>query len=147
MPWFEGTHTETRALAASPAAALAHFAAPSAILAATKNVESSSVDGGVIHFVLKEEDHGVVKFKANYRCKYTVDGNRLTWTTLEGNLQSSGEARFDADGAGSKMTYTETIKVDLGVPGMMAPMLQPMIGPMLAHEAKDYVKKMAGSLS
>lgn len=146
MAWFEGTHTETRTIAASPAAVLAHFADPAAILAQTKNLESSDVDGDVIHFVIKEEDHGVVKFKADYRCRYATGDDRVTWTAVDGNLLQSGEARVEADGAGSKLTYTETLKIDLGVPAMMAPMLQPMIGPMLAGEAKEYVKRMVAAL-
>jgi hypothetical protein len=146
MPWFEGTHSETRALPAPPAAVKAHFASPAAILAATKKVEASDVTDGVIHFVLKEEDHGVVKFKADYRCKYELVGDRLVWTAAGGNLEQSGEARFEADGSGTKLVYTEKIRIDLGVPALMAPMLQPMIGPMLAMEAKDYVKRMVASL-
>lgn len=146
MPWFEGTHTETRTLPAPVDRVKAHFSAPASIFASTKGLESSAVDGDVLHFVMKEEDHGVVKFKADFRCRYTLDGDRLVWTTLEGNLQQSGQASFEPDGAGTKLTYTETVKIDLGVPGMMAPMLQPMIGPMLASEVKGYVKRMAESL-
>lgn len=147
MPWFEGTHSESRPLPLPPEAAVAHFADLEAIVAATKGVESSDVDGRTVHFSLEEEDHGVVKFKGDFRCTYEADGNTLRWATAEGaNVEQSGEARFVPASGGCTITYTETVRVDLGVPAMMAPMLKPMIGPVLAKEIKGYLDRMVDAL-
>ncbi|MEZ4319223.1 MAG: hypothetical protein R3F61_17050 [Myxococcota bacterium] len=147
MPWFEGSHTESRTIAAPLATVRDHFANPASILANTKGVEDSSVDDGVIHFVMKEEDHGVVKFKGDFRCRYALEGDTLTWTPVgDGNMKQSGKATFTAKGDATVVDYSETVEIDLGVPGMMAPMLKPVISALLANEMKDYVKRMAASL-
>ena len=147
MAWFEGTHEETRTLGVSPEVAAAHFADPAAILAATKNVESSSVNDGTIHFVLQEEDHGVAKFKADYRCTYACDGTTVTWSSPEGgNLKQSGTAVFSPAPGGCTVAYRETIALDLPVPSMMAGMVRPLIGPLLAKEVSSYVDRIVSSL-
>jgi len=147
MPWFEGTHTETRSFDGPLATVRDHFANPEVILANTKGLESSSVEDGVIHFVMEEEDHGVVKFKGEFRCKYELDGNTLRWTTLsDGNMKQSGTAVFSEKDGGTSVDYSEKVEIDLGVPGMMAPMLKPVISALLGNEMKDYVKRMTAAL-
>ncbi|MBX2798115.1 MAG: SRPBCC family protein [Myxococcales bacterium] len=147
MPWFEGTHTETRALPVSPEVALAHFADLQAIRTATKGVESAEISQRTIHFVLQEEDYGVVKFKPEYRCTYQADGGKLSWNTEEGaNLKQSGEATFTATDGGCEISYTETVQVELEVAAMMAPMLKPVVGPVLAKEVKGYLDRMIEGL-
>lgn len=148
MAWFEGTHAQSLVLNAGIDAAKAHFANLATIAANTGDLESHQVEGDVLHFVLKAQDHaGVVKFQGDYRCRYTLEGDTLRWTPTGGNVQQSGEARFKAlpDGK-TALDYTETVKVDMDVPALMAPMLAPLIGPMLAHEVKGYVGRMAASL-
>lgn len=143
MAWFEGTHQETRTLDVPADRAAAHFADPAAIVAATKGVESHTVDGGTIQLVLEEEDHGVVKFKAAYDCTYErVDDHTVRWSSAEGNLKQSGEARFTPTDSGCELAYTEKVEIDLGIPDMMAPMAKPLIGPMLAQEIKGFVDRM-----
>lgn len=147
MPWFEGSHAEKRTVAAPLDAVRAHFADPNTILAHTKDVESGTVDDRTIHFVMKEEDHGIMKFQADFRCTYTLDGDVLSWETHEGNLKQTGTATFAADGAGTVVDYTEKVEVDLGVPAMAAPMLKPVIGAMLSSEIKGFFDRMAKSVS
>lgn len=147
MPWFEGTHTESRTIEGPLARVRDHFANPETIIANTKGLESSSIADGVIHFVMEEEDHGVVKFKGDLQCRYELDGDTLRWTTVsDGNMKQSGRAVFRAEGEATVLDYSEKVEVDLGVPGMMAPMLKPVIGALLANEMKDYVKRMTKAL-
>jgi carbon monoxide dehydrogenase subunit G len=147
MPWFEGTHTETRPLSADAATVIAHLHDTQKLIAATKGVEEATVEDGVVHFVMEEEDHGVVKFKGDFRCRYEATADGLIWTSLEGgNLDQSGSATVVAKGDGCELHYTETVRIDLGVPKMMAPMLKPVIGPMMAMEVKDFVKRLTAPL-
>lgn len=148
MAWFEGTHAQSLVLDVGVEAAKAHFANLATIAANTGDLESHGIEGDVLHFVLKAQDHaGVVKFQGDYRCRYALEGDTLRWTPVSGNVVQSGEARFKAlpDGK-TALDYTETVKVDMDVPALMAPMLAPLIGPMLAHEVKGYVGRMVASL-
>lgn len=148
MAWFEGTHAQSLVLNADLATAKAHFANLATIAANTGDLDRHQIEGDLLHFVLKAQDHaGVVKFQGDYRCRYTVEGDTVRWTPAGGNVQQSGEARFKPlpDGK-TALDYTETVKIDMDVPAMMAPMLSPLIGPMLTHEIKGFVGRMAGSL-
>ena len=147
MSWFEGTHTEVRSLRVAPDVARAHFCDPHAIVAATKNVERSEVTGTTVRFVIAEENHGIVKFKADYTCTYTLSGDTVTWSTAPGcNCRQSGSARIVAEADGCTLTYTETIAVDLPVPKLMAPAVRPLVGPMIASEIAAYLHRLATSL-
>ncbi|MCA9493182.1 MAG: hypothetical protein KC621_24795 [Myxococcales bacterium] len=147
MSWFEGTHTETLSLAVPAEVARAHFSDPAAIVAATKAVERSEIDGGRIHFVIAEENHGVVKFRADYTCTYAVDGDTVRWSTDLGcNCQQSGTARIVEDGGGCTVIYSETIAVDLPVPKLMAAAVRPLVGPMVGKEIAAYLKRLVAAL-
>jgi len=146
MPWFEGSHEETFTVPTSLEVTKQHFADPATVVAHTEHVASHTIDDGLVHFVLELQDHGVVKFTGDYKCRYTLDGDTLRWTAEGGNTDQSGEARFVAVASGTEVTYRETVKVDLDVGKMMAPMLKPVMGPMIGHEIKEYVKRMVKSL-
>lgn len=147
MAWFEGSHTTTFTVPTDLATTRAHFADPATIVANTEHVASHTIaDDGTVHFVLAEQDHGVVKFKGDYRCRYVLDGDTLVWTAEGGNTEQSGRASFAADGDGTRVDYQETVRIDLDLPAMMVPMAKPLIGPMVGHEIKEYLKRMQKSL-
>ncbi len=147
MAWFEGTHTDTFTVPADLATTRGHFADLATIVAHTEGLESHSIDGDTVHFVLALQDHGVVKFKADYKCTYTLDGDHFKWVSAGGNTEQSGEIRFQASGGGTVVDYKETVKVDIEVAAVMATMLTPIMGPMLTHEIKGFVKRMTKALA
>jgi len=146
MPWFQGSHEETFTVPTSLEVTKRHFADPATIVANTEHVASHTIDDGLVHFVLELQDHGVVQFKGDYKCRYALEGDVLRWTAEGGNTEQAGEARFTATDAGTEVAYRETVKVDLDVGKMMAPMLKPVMGPMIGHEIKDFVKRMVKAL-
>ncbi len=148
MTWYEGTHTAKLTIPHPIERVKAHFSDPATIVAHTTDVESHEIDGGLVHFVLKLQEHaGITKFKADYRCRYALEGNTLRWTAAGGNLKQFGEARFESTGPSStSVDYTETVAVDMDVPMLMGPLLGPVIAPMLGHEIKEYVSRMVKSL-
>jgi len=146
MAWFEGTHSDTFTVQNTLEATRGHFSSLATIVAHTEGIESHQIDGDTVHFVLALQDHGVVKFKGDYRCTYVRDGDSLRWHSAGGNTDQSGVIRFQATDAGTQVEYTETVKVDLEVATPMAMMLKPVMGPMLAHEIKGFVKRMTKSL-
>ncbi len=150
MTWFEGSHSETVTVNADLARARAFFADPAAVVAQTKDVESSTIEGDTVRFVLKLQDHGVMKFQGRYGCRYFVaDDKTVRWEPVgEGNTKQSGEAVFTAiPGGGTRVDYREEVAIDLDVPGLMAPMLKPIIGPMVAYEMKEYLRRMVAALA
>lgn len=149
MAWFEGEHRESVTVAADRDRARAFFADPEAILAHSKDVESSRVEGETIHFVIKLQDHGVMKFQGRFACRYHApDEATVRWEPVgEGNTKQSGEAVFTAlPGGGTRIDYRERVAIDLDVPGMMAPMLKPVVGPMVTYEIKEYLRRMTAAL-
>jgi hypothetical protein len=147
VAWFEGSHSETFVVPRDLETTKAHFSNLGTIAAHTDSLERHAVEGEIIHFVLKLQDHGVVKFTGNYRCRYTLTGDTLRWTPEGGNTKQSGEAVFRTVAGGTEVVYREDLAVDLDVNALMAPMLGMVMGPMLAHEAKEYVRRMVKSLA
>ncbi len=146
MAWMEGSHEETRELPLSAEAAAAYFADPEKIAAATKSAERIDVEGATIHYVLQEEDHGVVKFKPDYRSTYTLEGTTVSWEPSGGNIEQKGRATFTPSGDGCTMHYTETMRLDLPISNMMAPMVRPLLGPVLKKEIQSYLDRMVSGL-
>lgn len=147
MSWFEGTHSETFTVPRDLETTRRHFSDLATIVANTEGLASHTIEGDVVHFVLAPQDHGVVKFEGDYRCRYTLDGDTLRWSPAGGNTKQSGEATFRAIPGGTEVVYRETLEVDLDVNALMAPMLKMVMGPMLSHEAKEYVRRMVKSLN
>lgn len=148
MSRFEGKHTATVTVPAPLSAAIAHFANPQTIVAHSKDVESATVEGDTIHFVLEAQDHGITKFQGRYSCKYTAEGNVVRWQTIGGgNTEQSGEATFETvDENTTQIAYNEQLAIDLDVPDMMAPMLKPVIAQVLSHELKGFLGRMTKTL-
>jgi len=146
MAWFEGTHTDSFTVPTDLDTTRRHFSDLPTIVAQTEGLESHSIDGGTVHFVLALQDHGVVKFKGDYKCTYVLDGDKLEWTSAGGNTEQSGKIQFRAADSGTQVEYSETVRIDLDVASVMATMLKPVMGPMLAHEIKGFVKRMTKSL-
>jgi uncharacterized membrane protein len=149
MAWFEGTHTEAVTVGSDLSRVQAHFADLEAIIRHSSDVESAETEGDVVHFVLEPQDHGIVKFQGKYSCRYQVaDDGAVRWETVgEGNTDQSGEARFTTlPEGGTRVDYRETVKIDLDVPAMMAPVLKPLIGQVLARAIKGYLRRMVADL-
>ena len=148
MATFESTFKDTFTVPVAPTVAREHFADANTIIAHSNDVETATVEDDVIHFVMKAQEHmGIGTFQSDYRCRYTVDGDTLSWEPVgEGNTRQSGSARFVAKGDGTEVEYSETLSVDMDVPKMMAPMLKPVIGAVLSHEMKEYTKRMRKAL-
>ncbi len=146
MARFEGKHSERVIVDAPLPAVRDHFASLEATLAATGDIERSAIDGDTIHYVLKAQDLGVVKFQSDFRCRYTLEGDELRWATVEGNTHQQGRARFSASEAGTAIDFEEQIAVDMDVPKMMAGMLKPVVAQVLAHEVKGFLGRMVKSV-
>jgi len=149
MATFESTYTDTLTVRAPLGDAVAHFANLQTILAQTEDLETGTVDGDVVHFVLKAQEHtGIGTFKGDYRCRYVAEKEAVRWDTVgEGNTRQSGSATFEVvDAITTEVTYTERIAIDMDVPKLMAPVLGQIISPMLKHALAGFAKRMVKAL-
>ncbi len=149
MATFEGTYTDKLVVHADVNTARDHFANLETIVANTKDLEQADIDNDTIHFLLEAQEHtGIGTFQGKYSCRYAVTDGVLSWESVgDGNTRQSGRATFTAvDGGATEVDYTESIAIDMDVPKLMAPMLKPLIGPMLKHELSEYAKRMVKSL-
>ena len=147
MTWFEGSHSETFTVPRDLETTRRHFSDPATIVAHTDGLQSHEIEGEVVHFVMAPQDHGVVKFAGDYRCRYTLDGDTLRWSPAGGNTKQSGEATFRAVPGGTEVVYREALEVEVETNAIVAPMLRLVMGPMIANEVKEYVRRMAKSLA
>lgn len=150
MATFEGTYTDILTVPTSVGATREHFHNLAVIVANTKDLEKGEIIEDVVHFNLAAQDYpGIGTFEGRYACRYTVQASgTMTWEPVgEGNVRQSGSVSFEPDGnGGTRVNYSETVSIDMDVPAMMAPLLKPLIGPMLRHEIAEFAKRMVRAL-
>src|SRR5687768_3604051 len=112
MARFEGTHSETLTIPRDLETTRRHFSDLPTIVAHTEGLQSHSIEGDVVHFVMVPQDHGVVKFEGDYRCRYVLEGDTLRWSYAGGNMHQSGVASFRAVEGGTEVSYRETIEAE-----------------------------------
>lgn len=147
MATFQGDFRETFTTSATPLHARNTFGDLDTIIENYGALESGTKkDNETVTFLLTEQNHGVTKFQGNYTCRYTFPNDEtLVWETLgtDGNIQASGTATFKANAAGTtEIDYHGKLALDMNLNKMMAGMLKPVVGQMIAHEMKEYVKRM-----
>ena len=90
-------------------------------------------------------NNGISKFQGTYTCRYTFpDEQTLIWETVgdDGNIQAEGKATFKGSETGTEIDYHGKLAIEMKINKMMAGMLKPVIGQMIAHEMRAYVKRM-----
>jgi hypothetical protein len=140
-----GSVDEVRTVRAGVKEAMAHFADAAQMRDATRDAQSiTDVGGGVVAFVMNEQQHGPVKFRPEYQVRYWTEGEKLRWAPSgKGNLESTGEASFQAlPGGGTRISFHQEIAFDLPVNGLIARMLQPVVSQAVAPGVRDYLDRM-----
>jgi carbon monoxide dehydrogenase subunit G len=150
MARFEAEHQVSLSIPVPPAAARDHFGDLDVIVACSSGVDRAErPGGGAVRFFMKPQNHGFARFEGRYTCVYRFPDDRtLAWETPEGdgNMGSSGEATFTAEGGGTRVDYVERVWMEMEVPGPMAGMLRPVISKVLAAEVAAYVKRVRAGL-
>jgi hypothetical protein len=150
MAQLGGTVDEQRVVKADVETTRAHFADLAVIRAATIDAESiTDLGGGVLAFVMPEQQHGPVRFRPEFQVRYWLDGGTLRWEPSgSGNMSSRGQATFEVDGAGgTRIKYHQEIGFDLPVNGLVARMLAPVVGQMIAPGVRAYLDRMVAGLA
>lgn len=146
MAIFHGDFHETFTTTASPLNARNTFGNLDTIIANYGDLEhGDKLDDNTVKFLLKEQNHGVTKFQGQYTCRYTFPNEgTLVWETIseDGNIQAEGTATFSAGADGTQIDYHGKLSIEMKLNKMMAGMLKPVVGQMIAHEMRAYVKRM-----
>ena len=147
MATFNGDFRETFTTKANALDARNTFGDLDAIIANYGALEKGDkLDDNTVAFLLTEQNHGVTKFQGNYTCRYTFpDESTLVWETIstDGNIQAEGKATFTATADGqTEIDYHGKLSLEMDLNKMMAGMLKPVVGQMIAYEMKEYVKRM-----
>ena len=146
MAIFHGDFHETFTTSASPLKARNTFGNLDTIITHYGELESGDkLDDNTVKFLLKEQNHGISKFQGTYTCRYTFpDEQTLVWETIgsDGNIQAEGKAIFKAGSEGTEIDYHGKLAIEMNINKMMAGMLKPVVGQMINHEMRAYVKRM-----
>ncbi|TVR02093.1 MAG: hypothetical protein EA398_08665 [Deltaproteobacteria bacterium] len=141
MAWIEGTHEETRTIAAPEEKVLAWFADPAVFREAMAQVETAEeIRAGVYRWILQEKNEKGIRFRPDYTVAYQRDGNTVTWHPEGGNMKSSGRCAVRRiDDARSEIQYRETIAVDLPIPRLMAKVFSPIVAREIRGGVVEYL--------
>jgi len=81
-----------------------------------------------------------VTFQGDYTVQYERDGLAASWSTLEGNMRTSGRvACREVDTARTEVTYSETLEVELPVPKFSVRLFQPIVAREVKHGVGDFL--------
>lgn len=148
MPRFTGQLTRTFTTRASPPQVTAFLSDPQTWVAHQEEIETSrDLGDGRLDITLKEHTHGPARFQGRYQCTWrsTADGAR--WDSEDGaNFVVHGQVRVRATGAGSEVTWTESVEADVPVPRLMVRVVRPIAEALMARGLERFSKKMNAEL-
>ncbi len=144
MPVFTGRHTNTHVLARSPAEAAGLFADLGNWVTCHPDLAGADrVDAQTLAVRLKPMSHGPVSFSGHYTMHFTRVGDTVRWQTgKDGNMDVSGEARFEPSGSGSRLVFTESISMDMDLNRLVAVVIRPVAETMMTHGMQRFAERM-----
>lgn len=125
-----------------------HFANLDVIAAETLEVEKVEREGtDVLHYVLKGQKHAGYGFQPDYRVRYTLTGDVLTWTPVEpGNLKNRGTARFVATATGTEIHWDQSIAIEAPVPRFLMGVIAPVVEKIMQPAMRKFVENLIASV-
>lgn len=146
---YQGEFSETFQVAASPDRVRQQFLDLDQVIAHYGDLDSADrVDDQTLRFVLTEQNQGVFTFQGRYDCRYQPQGDDgVSWDSVptdDANIETTGKLTVrEGDSPGSSvLDYSASMTLDIEVNKMLAPMLKPVVEAAIAHQMKDYVKRM-----
>lgn len=131
MAWVKGTETRTFVVNRPLEAVRQFFLNPSEFRAAFTQLENSEeVGANQWRWILISKTELGVTFQGDYTVSYHPDfaKSESEWSTNKGNMRSSGSVRCTRiNDSQTEVRYTETLEVDLPIPGLAARMFQPIV--------------------
>ncbi len=141
-----GEWSETFSLPVPPERAIAHLTDLAALAAATALVEDAAIQPpDRIAFTLKGQGFGGYSFQPRYTVAWSVQGNTVSWRTLEGNLHNEGAAVVTAEGSGSRVAWRQAISFDAPGGMLAAKVLAPVVQQAVTPGLQRYVAAVRAS--
>ncbi len=106
------------------------FSDPGLLKEVTADVERfERLEGNKARWILIEKVEKGVRYLADYTVQYNPEGgNRVTWRTIEGNLETDGEVVLRSiDGSSTEIRYRETVAPDLPISNLTAKLFKPIV--------------------
>jgi uncharacterized membrane protein len=129
MAWVDGEERRVFVVNAPYEQVVAFFCDPAQFKDAFSEMErAEEIETNVWQWTLREKAEKGIRFTGTYRVKYTREGDTLRWSTLEGNMRSSGTTTFRDLSGKTEVTYHESLATDLPIPGLMAKVFKPIVG-------------------
>lgn len=142
MAWIEGTEDRTFVVDAPYEDVVEFFCEPANFKEAFSQMEDSEeIEPGKWRWTLQEKAEKGIKFQGKYVVAYDRDGDRVEWTTEDGNMKSSGSTTFDDLDGKTRVHYKETLRVDLPIPRLMAKVFKPIVSREVAGGIKDFLDR------
>lgn len=143
MAWIKGKLDRTFIIDAPLEDVLAFFSDPDAFKEAFVGLEKAEeVEPGVWHWTLEEQNEKGIKFQPSYRVKYARESDVSTkWEAVEGNMRSSGSAKFRALSGKTEVEYHEQIETDLPIPRLAAKIFSPIVSRQVAAGVGDFLDR------
>jgi hypothetical protein len=107
---------------------------------AFQNANAVAITGGTIG--------SGVTFNGKYACRYTWDGDTLTWTTTATqNMWSTGRARFvRLSDTRTQVVYSQRMETEMQVNALLAKVIAPIVNREIAKGVGGYLDRVKESL-
>ncbi|MEY3013369.1 MAG: hypothetical protein RIT45_2104 [Pseudomonadota bacterium] len=144
MARFSGEHHETFRLEAPPERAAAHFGDLDMITRHYGPIErAEQLDADTLRLTLQDKGMKGIRYQARYTVRYERTPGLLRWRTIESdNLWSEGEARFSAEGTGTRVDYRQRIETEIPVPRLLAKMAEGIVRNEIVGGVQAYLGRM-----
>jgi uncharacterized membrane protein len=130
MAKIAATEERTLIVSASVEEVYGFFSSPALLREETPEVERFELLGpGRARWVLVEKAEKGIRFQADYTVEYQGQGgDRVTWRTLSGNLDTAGEVLLRRlDDRRTEIRYRETLAPDLPITPILAALFKPIV--------------------
>lgn len=103
---------------------------------------------GVYEWVMDEIGAGGFSHQVIYSSKYISDrdAGTIVWTPEGGNSDISGDWKLEADGDGTKCTFTVNADLDVPVPRLLKGMVKPVVEQQFSSQIETYIKNLQTTL-
>jgi len=146
MAKIDATEERTLLLKAPLAEVYRFFADPALLKEETADVERFEPLGeGKAHWVLTEKVEKGVRYQADYMIEYRGNGSdRVTWRTIEGNLDTEGEVLLRAIGESTtEVRFRERLAPDLPITALMAKIFKPIVAREVRKDIGKFLDRVA----
>lgn len=150
MPRFTGRDTRVVTIKAPMDKVVELMSTPELLKDSIASLERHErIDDQTYRWIHEEVHEKGIRFRGDRTVRYTYDGDgTLSWTTLgEGNMATSGSAKFEPQGDdATRVEFHETIECEMEVNRLLAKLFGPIVERRLKHGVGLYLDSVRARL-